>query len=85
MLLDGAPNVTWDMRSAYTPPKHAVQEVRVKVLDTDAVFGHTRGGTINQVLKTGTNQLHGSLWEYTPPSLLTVNSFSIIATRWAIR
>ena len=75
MLLDGAPNATWDMRSAYTPPKDAVQEVRVKVLDTDAAFGHTRGGTINQVLKTGTNQLHGSLWEYTQPSLLTANSF----------
>ena len=75
MLLDGAPNATWDMRSAYTPPKDAVQEVRVKVLDTDAAFGHTRGGTINQVLKTGTNQFHGSLWEYTQPSLLTANSF----------
>ena len=75
MLLDGAPNATWDMRSAYTPPKDAVQQVSVKVLDTDAAFGHTRGGTINQVLKTGTNQLHGSLWEYTQPSLLTANSF----------
>ncbi len=75
MLIDGAPNATWDMRSAYTPPKDAVQEVRVKVLDTDAAFGHTRGGTINQVLKTGTNQLHGSLWEYTQPSLLTANSY----------
>ncbi len=75
MLLNGAPNATWDMRSAFTAPKDAVQEVRVKVVDTDAGFGHTRGGTINQVLKTGTNGLHGSLYEYTQPSLLTANSF----------
>lgn len=75
MLLNGAPNATWDMRSAYTPPKDAVQEVRVKVVETDAGFGHTQGGTINQVLKSGTNQLHGSMSEFTQPSLFTANSF----------
>ncbi len=75
MLLNGAPNATWDMRSAYTAPQDAVQEVRVKVLDTDAAFGHTRGGTINQVLKTGTNTLHGSLYEFNQPSPFTANSF----------
>src|SRR5260370_9243771 len=57
MLLDGAPNATWDMRSAYTPPQDAVQEVCVKVLDTDAGLGHTRGGTINQMLTPGRNAL----------------------------
>jgi len=75
MLLNGAPNATWDMRSAYTPPRDAVQEVRTKVLDTDAGFGHTRGGTINMVMKSGTNQFHGSLFENTQPSNLTANSF----------
>ena len=75
MLLNGAPNATWDMRSAYTPPKDAVQEVRTKVLNTDASFGHTRGGTINMVMKSGTNELHGSLWENMQPSNLTANAF----------
>ena len=75
MLLNGAPNATWDMRSAYTPPRDAVEEVRTKVLDTDAGFGHTRGGTINMVMKSGTNQLHGTLFENNQPSNLTANSF----------
>jgi hypothetical protein len=75
MLLNGAPNATWDMRSAYTPPRDAVLEVRTKVLDTDSSFGHTRGGTINMIMKSGTNQLHGSMYENTQPSLLTANSF----------
>ena len=75
MLLNGAPNATWDMRSAYTPPKDAVQEVRTTVLNTDAGFGHTRGGTINMVMKSGTNELHGSMWENMQPSNLTANSF----------
>ena len=64
MLVNGAPNATWDMRSAYSAPQDAVQEVSVKVLDTDAGFGHTRGGTINQVLRSGTNSLHGDLYSY---------------------
>ncbi len=75
MLLNGAPNATWDMRSAYTPPKDAVQEVRTTVVNTDSSFGHTRGGTINMVMKSGANELHGSMWENMQPSKLTANSF----------
>lgn len=64
LLVDGSPNATWDGRLAYSPPQDAVQEVRVKAFDSDAGFGHTGGGTLNQVMKTGTNSLHGSLWEF---------------------
>jgi hypothetical protein len=74
-LLDGSPNSTWDGRTEYSPPQDAVQEVRVKAFDTDASFGHTGGGTINQVMKTGTNQIHGSLYEFNQPSNLTANNF----------
>ena len=75
MLLDGAPNATWDMRSAWSPMQDAVQEVRVKAFDTDSAFGHTGGGTLNLVLKSGTNSVHGSLYEFTQPSVLTANSW----------
>ncbi len=75
MLLDESPNATWDNRSAYTPPVDAVQEVRVKVFDTDTAFGHTSGGTINMVLKTGTNSIHGTAYEFNQPSPLTANNF----------
>ncbi len=75
ILMDGSPDATWDGRQAYSPPHEAVQEVRVKTFDSDASFGHTGGGTMNQVLKTGTNTFHGALWEFTQPSNLTANSF----------
>ena len=75
MLLDGSPNATWDNRSAYTPPIDAVQEVRVKAFDTDAAFGHTGGGTINMVMKTGTNSIHGTAYEFNQPTMLTANNF----------
>src|SRR5665213_286601 len=74
-LLDGSPNATWDGRTAYSPPQDAVQEVRVKAFDSDASFGHTGGGTINQVMKSGTNSIHGSASEFTQPSNLTANNF----------
>lgn len=75
ILVDGSPDATWDGRLAYSPPKDAVQEVRVKAFDADAAFGHTGGGTLNQILKTGTNALHGSLWEFNQPNNLTANNF----------
>jgi hypothetical protein len=75
LLVDGVPNATWDGRLAYSLPQDAVQEVRVKAFDSDASFGHTGGGTLNQVMKTGTNALHGTLWEYNQPNALTANDF----------
>jgi hypothetical protein len=75
LLVDGVPDATWDGRAAYNPPRDAVQEVRVKAFDADASFGHTGGGTVNQILKSGTNGLHGSLWEYNQPSNLVANDF----------
>jgi Carboxypeptidase regulatory-like domain len=75
LLVDGSPNATWDGRLAYSPPQDAVQEVRIKAFDTDAAFGHTGGGTLNQVMKGGTNTLHGSLWEFNQPNTLSANDF----------
>jgi hypothetical protein len=75
LLIDGSPNASWDGRQAYSPPQDAVQEVRIKAFDTDAAFGHTAGGTLNQVLKSGSNGLHGSLYEFVQPYNLTANDF----------
>ncbi len=73
LLVDGSPDATWDGRLAYSPPADAVQEVRVKAFDNDSSFGHTGGGTINQVLRSGTNDLHGSLYEFNQPNTLIAN------------
>ena len=75
ILLDGSPNATWDNRQAFSPPQDAVQEVRVKAFDADAAYGHTGSGTLNQIMKTGTNTFHGSLYEFNQVSRLGANSF----------
>ncbi len=73
--VDGSPDATWDGRLAYSPPTDAVMEVHVKAFDSDASFGHTGGGTVNQVLKSGTNAVHGSAWEFNQPNTLIANNY----------
>jgi hypothetical protein len=75
LLIDGVPNATWDGRQAYSPPQDAVQEVRVKAFDSDASYGHTGGGTANQVLKSGANQLRGAAMWKNQPGNLVANDF----------
>ncbi len=75
LLTDGVPNTTWDGRLAYSPPKDAVQEVRVKVFDTDAAYGRTAGGTANTILRSGTNSVRGSLAWLNQPNNLVANNF----------
>jgi hypothetical protein len=75
LLMDGAPNATWDNRVAYNAPQDAVQQIVVKAFDSDAGYGHTGSGTLNQVMKTGTNAFHGSLYEFNQVSALEANNF----------
>jgi hypothetical protein len=75
LLLNGAPDGTWDKRMAYSPPQDAVMEVKVQSFESDAAYGHSGGGTINVQTKGGTNSLHGSLYEFNQVSFLEANSF----------
>ena len=64
LLIDGAPDTTGDSRVAYNPPVDAVAEVKAESFQADAAYGHTGGGTVNVVLKSGTNQFHGTAYEF---------------------
>lgn len=75
LLYNGAPNTAFRSQLAYSPPQDAVQQVRVNVFESDASFGHTGGGTANVITKSGTNQFHGSVYEYNQVSKLAANQF----------
>ncbi len=47
-----------------TPPQDSVQEFRVVNNSFGAEYGRAVGGIVNIVTKSGTNSLHGSLYEY---------------------
>jgi hypothetical protein len=75
VLLDGSPDLTLLGALAYAPTQDSVQEVSIRPFDTDASFGHTIGGVVNQITKQGTNQLHGSIYEFSQVSALDSNLY----------
>ncbi len=75
LLLDGSPDSTGNNRVAYNPPVDAVAELKVESFQADAAFGHTGGGTVNVVLKSGGNAFHGSLYEFNQNSGLNATPF----------
>jgi hypothetical protein len=46
------------------PPPDALAEFKVQTGAYSAEFGHSAGAVINASIKSGTNQIHGDLWEY---------------------
>jgi hypothetical protein len=49
---------------AVLPPLDAIQEFKVQTDDYSAQFGRAGGAILNATIKSGTNSLHGSAWEY---------------------
>jgi hypothetical protein len=56
-------------------PSFAVQEFQVVGSNADANVGRTATGAISYALKSGTNQLHGSLFEYNRNRLYDAKTF----------
>jgi hypothetical protein len=76
-MLDGAPNNAnqGGNNIAYVPPADAVQEFKVQTNSYDAQYGRTAGGVVNMSLRSGTNSLHGTGYEYYRRKWLDANSF----------
>ncbi|HYT76103.1 MAG TPA: TonB-dependent receptor [Vicinamibacterales bacterium] len=62
--LDGSPNMANGRRVAFVPPSDAVQEFKVETSSFDASSGHTTGANVNVTLKSGTNRLSGSGYDF---------------------
>ena len=63
--LDGSLNVsTLSENINVNPSPDAVSEFQAVTSDLAAQYGRTGGGVFNVVLKSGTNKLHGSVYDY---------------------
>jgi hypothetical protein len=64
-LLDGVFNGDPKLNTvAVTPPVDAVREFEVLTSSYDASFGRNPGGQVSVVLKSGSNQAHGAVYEF---------------------
>lgn len=60
-------------RAAIDIPLDAVKEFQVVATGASAEFGRTAGGVINVITKSGTNEVHGSLFHFQRLEALTAN------------
>lgn len=62
---------TWTL----APNVDALQEVNVMTTTYDARYGRTGGGTVNMVMKSGSNAFHGNAYDYFENGHLDANNF----------
>jgi len=73
-IIANAGNFSGDPRNVGFPPD-AVAEFKMITLNAPAEYGRSGGGIASFTLKSGTNQLHGSLYEYFRNNALDARGF----------
>jgi len=77
--LDGIPNTddngSSGNRVAFIPPADAVQEFKVETASFDAQQAHGAGATVNVALKSGTNAIHGTAYDFIRNDVLAANDY----------
>ncbi|MBM3727290.1 MAG: TonB-dependent receptor [Acidobacteria bacterium] len=60
---------------AYVPPVDATQEFRIQTNNFSAEYGRSAGAVVNFSIKSGTNQLHGTAYNFLRNKSLDANNF----------
>jgi hypothetical protein len=77
ILLDGVENVAiFSVAVGEQIPVDAVREYSLITNNFGAEYGRASGGVVNLTTKSGTNQLHGSVWEFNRLSAYTANTYN---------
>jgi hypothetical protein len=76
-LLDGIDNnQVSENQTAYQPNLDAIQEFKMITNNASAEFGNFQGGIINVTIKSGTNEYHGTLFEFFRNDVLNANNWA---------
>ena len=80
-LIDGIDNNDMAVGTiTYYPSVDAISEVKVQTSASDAEFGRNGGGAVNLMIKSGTNSLHGSVYEFVRNTAFNAKNFFVPAT-----
>ncbi|CAN5614494.1 hypothetical protein BH10ACI4_BH10ACI4_01960 [soil metagenome] len=64
-LYDGAPvNISYGNITSLVPSQDSVQEFRVQTSNNTAEYGMYTGGVVNMTSKSGSNSVHGTVYEF---------------------
>jgi hypothetical protein len=75
-LLDGAPNDdSFNSGFVMRPPPDAIEEFKIMTHSYDAQYGRSAGAVVNVVTRSGTNNWHGSMWEFNREAALAAKNF----------
>jgi hypothetical protein len=75
-LVDGMRDINrLDGGFAYRPPADSMAEFRILTTTAPAEFGGTNGGITTIVTRSGTNQFHGTLYEFLRNDALNANNY----------
>jgi hypothetical protein len=74
-LINGVSNKGLSGGAVNTPIQDTVEEFQQLGLNMSAQYGNSAGSTVNLVTKSGTNALHGTVWEYLRNSDANANDF----------
>src|SRR5215467_6805026 len=75
-LLDGGlNNRTTSNQVVFNPNPEAVEEFRLLENNYTAEYGRNGGGTVTEVIKSGTNSIHGSLFDYLRNDAFNANDY----------
>src|SRR5579884_456001 len=76
VLVDGVSSLFEATSVSYVPTAEAMSEFKVQTTNYDAQYGWTLGGVINIITKSGTNDFHGSLFEFFQNTHLDAATFN---------
>src|SRR6202158_574399 len=74
-LINGVSNKGLSGGAVNVPIQDTVEEFQQLGLNMSAQYGNSAGGTVNLVTKSGTNALHGTVWEYLRNNAANANDF----------
>ncbi|HLX82878.1 MAG TPA: TonB-dependent receptor [Terriglobales bacterium] len=76
-LINGVSNKDLSGGVNNTPIQDTVEEFQQLQLNMSAQYGSSAGSVNNLVTKSGTNQIHGSVWEYLRNSAMDANEYFV--------
>ena len=86
-LLDGMDNnvaiadLVNQSQFAVLPPPDALREFTVQTSDYSAEFGHSAGAVLNMTTKSGSNNLHGNVWEFLRNDYFDAKDYFVLSSQ----